>query len=338
MPDERALELAARFSAPIRWVHVWRAIERRQSRPYVASVFAAISSAVLCIFARAWEPFSRALWYLWRLLPSRVRIRAYYELYRAGRFVYGPTDAKVQRLPFNLFIKYCNASSNGPLTNEYGALQLIRRHSDLAVPRPLDLVSDSKRSYMVTSRIPGYTMGEVFSMLTDEQLHDLASDLNRFLSKLRTIPKELRPGTAPATAVTGATGGGCHHVRMELIFGSRTPYGPFATEEDFHDFILTRRPPAPDEIQRGGHDIVMTHGDLSRRNILVHEDGRLAGVVDWEHAGWYPTYWEYTSFLYGLDSLHTPQRLADMAGDVFQGFGDFEHELAVERRLWARIF
>jgi aminoglycoside phosphotransferase (APT) family kinase protein len=244
----------------------------------------------------------------------------------------------VQRLPFNLFIKYNNLPVHGPLINEYGALQLIRKNSDLMVPQPLDFVTDSKRAYMVTSRIPGYQMSKVFSMLTDEQLRNLAIDLNEFLSQLRAIPKEARPGTAPMGAVTGATGGGCHHVRMELMFGARTPFGPFATEEDFHAFIRPKRPPTPDETQRGGHDIVMTHGDLSRRNIIVDKDGRLAGIVDWEHAGWYPAYWEFTSFRFGVASRYTPQRLVDMGDVIFQGFGDFEHELAVERRLWERIF
>ena len=37
-----------------------------------------------------------------------------------------------------------------------------------------------------------------------------------------------------------------------------------------------------------------THGDLSSSNILVR-DGRVVAIIDWEMAGWYPEYWEYTS-------------------------------------------
>lgn len=339
LPDERALELVARFSVPIRWAQVSKEIGRRQAQWKLSSVYAAVSATAQRIFSLVWAPCSSSLWFLWRLAPGRVRIWVYARLYRAGRFMYGPTsNGMVQRLPFNLFIKYCDVSTNGPLVNEYGALQLMRKHSDLVVPQPLDFVSDSERSYMVMSRIPGHRMGEVCSLLTDEDLGRLAGELNGFLLKLRALPKEVRPGASPKTAVTGATGGGCHHVRMELIFGTRKPYGPFATEQEFHDFILTRRPPAPDEVQLAGHDIVMTHGDLSLRNVIVDDNGRLAGVVDWEHAGWYPAYWEYTSFLYALESRSTPRRLVDMANDIFRGLGDFESELAVERRLWEHIF
>jgi len=39
---------------------------------------------------------------------------------------------------------------------------------------------------------------------------------------------------------------------------------------------------------------VFTHGDLSSLNILVRGD-KITGIIDWETAGWYPSYWEYTT-------------------------------------------
>ncbi|KAM4065193.1 phosphotransferase enzyme family protein [Hirsutella rhossiliensis] len=43
---------------------------------------------------------------------------------------------------------------------------------------------------------------------------------------------------------------------------------------------------------------VFTHGDLNPFNILVRGD-QVVGIIDWEFAGWYPYYWEYTSAWYG---------------------------------------
>lgn len=37
---------------------------------------------------------------------------------------------------------------------------------------------------------------------------------------------------------------------------------------------------------------VLTNGDLSTRNIMVHE-GRISGIIDWEHRGFIPEYMEY---------------------------------------------
>lgn len=43
--------------------------------------------------------------------------------------------------------------------------------------------------------------------------------------------------------------------------------------------------------------IVFTHGDPVPRNIIVDGDV-VAGVIDWEQAGWYPEHWEYVKSLF----------------------------------------
>jgi hypothetical protein len=48
----------------------------------------------------------------------------------------------------------------------------------------------------------------------------------------------------------------------------------------FHESV--KRPP------------VLTHGDLSRFNILIRND-EIVGIIDWETASWLPYYWEYTT-------------------------------------------
>ncbi|KMU85035.1 hypothetical protein CIHG_02818 [Coccidioides immitis H538.4] len=51
------------------------------------------------------------------------------------------------------------------------------------------------------------------------------------------------------------------------------------------------------------HRIVFTHGDFKAHNILVDDDGHLSGFLDWESAGWYPEYWEFTTAMrFGKDS------------------------------------
>lgn len=43
---------------------------------------------------------------------------------------------------------------------------------------------------------------------------------------------------------------------------------------------------------------VFTHGDLNPFNVFVR-DGLVVGILDWEFAGWYPAYWEYTAVWHG---------------------------------------
>ncbi|KAN0119420.1 Protein kinase-like domain containing protein [Hyaloscypha variabilis] len=49
---------------------------------------------------------------------------------------------------------------------------------------------------------------------------------------------------------------------------------------------------------------VFTHGDLSSLNVLVRED-QIVGIIDWETAGWYPSYWEYTT-AWQIDKFQEP--------------------------------
>jgi hypothetical protein len=67
----------------------------------------------------------------------------------------------------------------------------------------------------------------------------------------------------------------------------------------------------------------------------VDGHGRLAGIVDWENAGWYPEYWDYTK-AYFVTKWH--KRWLRMVDDVFGQFGDFGRELTIERKLWEYCF
>ncbi|KAK2740529.1 hypothetical protein FQN55_008872 [Onygenales sp. PD_40] len=105
----------------------------------------------------------------------------------------------------------------------------------------------------------------------------------------------------------------------------------FSTESEFNKYLTD---PLRDEIRKRAavshdvrHDIVFTHGDLNPRNILA-ENGKITGIVDWENAGWFPEYWEYTKSHYTVRSLI--RWLADLVDQVFEGYRD---ELHVENML-----
>lgn len=97
-----------------------------------------------------------------------------------------------------------------------------------------------------------------------------------------------------------------------------TVTGPFQTEEEFGSAIALRSKKMWSESNSPSvlsdylarhlssalrdHPPVFTHGDLYRENVLVRkavspvtkeEEYEVAALVDWEMAGWYPSYWEY---------------------------------------------
>ncbi|KAF5635703.1 hypothetical protein F25303_8380 [Fusarium sp. NRRL 25303] len=109
-------------------------------------------------------------------------------------------------------------------------------------------------------------------------------------------------------------------------------FGPFIDEEEFNNILRT--PALPDLFHSTGHDIVFTHSDINMRNILMH-NGRISGIVDWENSGWFPDYWEYTKAHY-VTKLN--RRWLAEVDRVFETFGDFKLDLAIERRLWEYCF
>ncbi|KAJ5938184.1 hypothetical protein N7454_004526 [Penicillium verhagenii] len=87
--------------------------------------------------------------------------------------------------------------------------------------------------------------------------------------------------------------------------------GPFIDEDGLHDYLLS---PASghgfdstvdynqalaqaNEIRKYSHEITFTHGDFKAHYTLIGDDGHLSAFLDWESAGWYPEYWEFTTAL-----------------------------------------
>lgn len=59
-------------------------------------------------------------------------------------------------------------------------------------------------------------------------------------------------------------------------------------------------------------EVLLTHNDLHPRNVTVR-DGKVAAILDWELAGFYPEYWEYVKAWYraGIDEPWVQDRAAD---------------------------
>lgn len=271
---------------------------------------------------------------VWLLVPGNMRIRTYRSLASLGARMYGFTDSpNVQQLPFGLYLKMVILTRRESLVNENATLELVRRHTNVPVPRALDLISDSSDIYLLTTRISGYKLGWCIDTMSDEDTATLVHDLRRHIIALRAIPRP--PGWKHA--ISNAVDGPCFDYRINAALDYDEDRGevagPFLSEDDFNDTL--RCGALPEVVHRGGRKMVFTHGDLNLKNVLIDGHGRLAGIVDWENAGWFPEYWDYTK-AYFVTKLH--QRWLRMVDDMFDQFGDFEHELKIERELWNYCF
>jgi aminoglycoside phosphotransferase len=279
------------------------------------------------------KPCTTVLAAVWRHVPATLRIRVYRCLARLGDYLWGRTcSLSVQRLPFGLYLKTRNVTWHRSLENEYGALELVRRHTDVVVPRPLDLVSDGNVSYLLISAVPDYHVGLCIDAMSDEEVANLVRDLRAWLVQLRSIPKTV----ALAYEITNAVGDGVYNGRVtqavEYDEARGDFFGPFKDEDDFNNTL--RCGALPDVVHRSGHKIVLTHGDINMRNIMV-KDGKLSCIIDFETAAWLLEYWDYTKARW---VTKFNRRWIKIVDKVFEELGDYEEELATERKFWEYVF
>ncbi|KAF8645513.1 hypothetical protein AX16_007797 [Volvariella volvacea WC 439] len=128
--------------------------------------------------------------WLFRLLPSSLRLRLYFLLARMGERLYGKPHriltGLAQRLPFGLYLK--QGRNFTALQNEENALKVVEQRTNILAPRHIDtLVLDKKHCYMIITRVPGKPLYEVFDTLTMEDIEILRHDIANVISRLRTI-------------------------------------------------------------------------------------------------------------------------------------------------------
>ncbi|KAK4198974.1 hypothetical protein QBC40DRAFT_282865 [Triangularia verruculosa] len=200
---------------------------------------------------------------LWRLMPATARLKVYESLYRLGRYYY-PTQgsASVVRLPFGLYLKESGLEDElDRIRNEAEALRLVRKHTDVPVPRPLDVVcrpGGRQVAFLLMTRLPGFQLARSFNVLSDRDARQITGQLEEYFWQVRKIPN-----TANKTmTICNTLGGPITDMRLR---GAK-PLGPFRDEANFSSLMRYSDDPG-----RQGHEIVFTHADLNPKNILVDQ-------------------------------------------------------------------
>jgi hypothetical protein len=262
---------------------------------------------------------------LYHLIPVPIRLFLYRQLLPIGEYLYGKGTYGVfcvQRLPFNLYLKRARYTR---LQYEASALNLVARHTALNAPRVLDFIKPTagEESWLLTTRLEGDIAGKCLLLMNADQIEQFKIDFRDYVEQIRTIPN---PYPHP---ICGVLGGGCQDCRIDKETGGT---GPYDRIEDLNKHLMAICSPIPSpsdraivaEIQSRSYRIFFTHADLNPGNVIIH-NGRLSGFVDWEFAGWYPEYWEYTKACY---IVHRWTLRLEVLGDVFPKYAE---ELKAER-------
>ncbi|EGU81735.1 hypothetical protein FOXB_07742 [Fusarium oxysporum f. sp. conglutinans Fo5176] len=255
--------------------------------------------------------------------PQFIRLPTYKLLRKIGHHLYGSTSSlAVSRLPFGLYLK---STSEGAF-NESNALGLIHKYTSVPVPRVLDLVADSRNTYLLTTGLRGEPLARAMDMLSDRDCQEFVDQMQSFISQIRAIPP-----VGPKNHICNTLGQACSDPRIR----DGNPIGPFDDEASFSQYLRH-----PDDPARRGHQVVFTHADLNLRNILVDKVTRLdgtrgwavSGIVDWENSGFYPEYWDCIKAQF--EGFRWGERWARALVEVFRPFGGYAKEIELEKRSW----
>ncbi|KAF2245033.1 kinase-like protein [Trematosphaeria pertusa] len=210
-----------------------------------------------------------------------------------------PFDNQIAALPFGLVLKW----SDGTRLEEVAAT-MIARSAGFPVPKIVSygehLDAPHAPVSILMTRIPGKDLGdpELYEGMTDDDRESIFAELQCILQVMRKWPHPW--GKEQICSVLGTA------VRSVRIPGHAV--GPFESESEFNDHLFssisghsfeTREKfeetvGVAERLRKMRHPIVFTHGDLKHHNIMVL-DGHISGFLDWESAGWYPDYWEFTT-------------------------------------------
>ncbi|KAL8333790.1 hypothetical protein RB593_003455 [Gaeumannomyces tritici] len=239
-------------------------------------------------------------------IASPARLAAYKKL---GRM---PEHSEVYQAGRKLVLK------TGPdvTPQEAGTLRYLYEKTSVPVPEVLDFGIDPETGhyYILMEEVDGEPLDLVWDLLDDETKAKVVAQIRAIFLDLRSINDPEICGFVPETDPSGRPIPS-QYARSGVTdnFFAR-PQGPFDSEGGLLHALAAhlqlRGGPASCWLDRvvlpllfsmPPHPplMVLTHGELNAKNILVRRDGTVTALLDWSQSGFYPVYWEFVKAFFG---------------------------------------
>lgn len=170
----------------------------------------------------------------------------------------------------------------------------IGKHTSVPVPKVHLAFTHKRRTYILMERIHGQPIGKAWPQRPNTSKVKLLESLKGIILEMRKLGTE-------SPAISSVTGGSLYDPRMPTATGR---FGPFKNTQEFHKYLrngIEAHSNHNDDVNKlvsmqpqEWNGPTFTHGDLSSLNVLVRGDD-IVGIIDWETAGWFPSYREYTT-------------------------------------------
>ena len=187
--------------------------------------------------------------------------------------------------------------------SEEVAMKLVKEDTDIPVPEVYLATYTPSEGRLAMSVISGTLLKDVWDNLDDKTKKHVCSETWAMIAKLQRIQK---PPELQHLFLCLADGSPC--VNDPLVAGNCCISSPGTLLND--DAVRARiyecyyeengrkyENELPDMLPRSNAS-VFAHADIAPYNIMVDEKSlKINGIIDWETAGWYPDYWEYSNIM-----------------------------------------
>ena len=172
---------------------------------------------------------------------------------------------------------FCKVKSWDPeMESEDKTIAFVKKIApQISTPDVIHAWIERDRSFLILRRIEGSTLRDAWASLSLSQRQSLVETIATYCDLLaQNTSKKLgtatgRPVLEPYLSLTDSEFvGPLTQEECESYFSTSLEEGP-AIEKDFHFY----------------------HPDLGPSNIIISNGGKVAGILDWESAGYYPAFW-----------------------------------------------
>ena len=171
---------------------------------------------------------------------------------------------------------FCKAKSWDPkMEPEDETIAFVKKIApQISTPEVIHACVEHDRSFLILRRMEGSTLRDVWASLSLSQRQSVVETIATYCDLLaQNTSKTLgtatgRPVFEPYLSLTDSFVGLLAQNECERYFSVSSEECP-TIGEDFHFY----------------------HPDLGPSNIMISKDGKVAGILDWESAGYYPAFW-----------------------------------------------
>lgn len=222
-----------------------------------------------------------------RQLPDALEWEELFAMIADGEVLWELFNCKVIKVSTTIVVKVGRGVDR--FRDEVALMEFVKQSTSIPIPEVFGFHhNEDVECFIFMSYIEGCTLESSWPSLRLEDRKTIESQLAGYFAELRSLP-------SPNPVTLGSLGSRicrdarrmerkCQSISSERHFNEFLGNFTFRRDSEFARMLLS--------CLKDNHRIVLTHGDLQPRNILVQGD-RVTGIIDWELGGWYPEYWEY---------------------------------------------